>query len=289
MDKIYDIIIIGAGPAGITAGIYAVRAGIDVLVLDNGESSLEKARVVENYYGFDKISGKELKQKGINQYVNLGGQFKEEEVLSLEKDYKNDLFIIETLKMRYNARALILATGTATKKTPKVFESNDYENVSYCAVCDGFLYRGKDVVVVGNGAFAKKECEYLKNIAKTVYLITDGQPLSVKIDKDIKIIDKKIVSVVGQNKVDFICLEDDSKLKADCVFIAQGSLSSFGIAKKLGLFVENNSIVVENYQTNIDGVFAAGDIVGGLLQISKAVSDGAQAGLNAVKYLKKKD
>ena len=287
MEKEYEIIIVGGGPAGISAGIYAHRAGAKTLVFDSGVSNLERTKVLQNYYGFESISGKELKEKGIKQFKGLGGEVEKAEILKITKDFSKNCFFVKTEYGEYSSKVVILCTGSGKKKTVDGLEKYEGENVSYCAVCDGFFYRGKTVAVIGSGKFALSEAEELSKIAKKVYLISNNDEKTNKIAKNIEKISKKIKEFVGKNRIEKIIFEDNSSVDVSGVFVALGSLSTLEMAKQLGLLTKNNTILVdENYMTNVAGVFAAGDCIGGLLQVAKAVSDGAMAGLMAVRYIK---
>ena len=284
-EKMYDLIVIGAGPAGISASIYAKRANLNVLVLYYGESNLEKAEKIENYYGFENgISGKELYQKGLKQAQNLGVEVKEEEVLNVEKQEK--CFNVSTDKEQYVGKSVVIATGNK-KLRPNIKGITEFEGrgISYCAICDGFFYRNKNVVVIGNGKFALSEASHLKNIANNVIILTNGMEL----EENMKFtIDKrKIKEILGDNRVRCIEFEDDEKLDVDGIFIALGEAGGADFARKMGVITNGDNIVVdENMQTNIEGLYSCGNSNGGLLQICKAVYEGAVAGLSAVNYIK---
>ena len=284
-EKMYDLIVIGAGPAGISASIYAKRANLNVLVLYYGESNLGKAEKIENYYGFENgISGKELYQKGLKQAQNLGVEVKEEEVLNVEKQEK--CFNVSTDKEQYVGKSVVIATGNK-KLRPNIKGITEFEGrgISYCAICDGFFYRNKNVVVIGNGKFALSEASHLKNIANNVIILTNGMEL----EENMKFtIDKrKIKEILGDNRVRCIEFEDDEKLDVDGIFIALGEAGGTDIARKMGVITNGDNIVVdENMQTNIEGLYSCGNSNGGLLQICKAVYEGAVAGLSAVNYIK---
>ena len=284
-EKMYDLIVIGAGPAGISASIYAKRANLNVLVLYYGESNLEKAEKIENYYGFENgISGKELYQKGLKQAQNLGVEVKEEEVLNAEKQEK--CFNVSTDKEQYVGKSVVIATGNK-KLRPNIKGITEFEGrgISYCAICDGFFYRNKNVVVIGNGKFALSEASHLKNIANNVIILTNGMEL----EENMKFtIDKrKIKEILGENRVRCIEFEDDEKLDVDGIFIALGEAGGTDFARKMGVITNGDNIVVdENMQTNIEGLYSCGNSNGGLLQICKAVYEGAVAGLSAVNYIK---
>ena len=284
MSNLYDVIIIGAGPAGISAGIYALRAGVKVVVLDKGNSSLKQAKIIQNYYGIENISGEELLAKGISQYKNLGGELILTEVLKVKKDYQNNIFSVKTISHELKAKAIILCMGAPKKKGKKELEQ--FENVSYCATCDGFFYKNKNVAVLGSEDFAVSECEELEKLVNKVYLIKETKG-NFKVKNNVEVITKKINDFIGNQKIEKIKFEDDEEINIDGLFVAEGNLSSFELTKQLGILENNNFILVDkNFMTNVAGVFCAGDMIGGLLQISKAVSDGANAGLEAVRYIK---
>lgn len=282
----YDTIIIGAGPAGISASLYAKRAGANVLILYYGESNLDKAEKIDNYYGFvDGIDGKKLYKNGIKQAKNLGIEVRNEEVLHIEKV---EDFIVKTTNGEYNSKSVIISTGNK-KLRPNVKGVLQFEGkgISYCAICDGFFYRGKNVVVMGNGEFALSEANDLKNIANNVKILTNG--LEMETSSDYEIVTKKIKEIHGEERVKTVEFEDGEQLEVDGIFIALGKAGGSDFAKKMGVMLEKDNIKVdENMKTNIDGLYSCGDVTGGLLQVCKAVYDGAKAGLNAAKYTRKK-
>ena len=281
-----DLIIVGAGPAGISAGLYAKRANTNVLILYNGESNLEKAEKIDNYYGFENgISGKDLYEIGIKQAQNIGIKVKKEEVIHIEQSLNG--FEIKTTENLYESRALIIATGNK-KIRPSIKGINEFEGkgVSYCAICDGFFYRNKNVVVIGNGEFAINEANILKNIANNVKILTNGLEMLQK--TNIEVSKGKIKEIKGGLRVQEVVFEDDSTIEVDGVFVALGEAGGADFAKKIGVLTNNDNIVVdEKMQTNVKGLFACGNANGGLLQVSKAVYEGAVAGLSASNYLKK--
>lgn len=281
----FDIIIIGAGPSGISAGLYAKRANRNVLILYYGESNLEKASSIENYYGFEHgINGKELFLNGIRQAENLEIKIKKEEVLSIVK--KDKIFVIKTDKNEYNSSAVILATGNKKlKPNIKGLDRFEGKGISYCAICDGFFYRNKNVAVIGNGKFALNEANDLKQIVNNVTVLTDGQEFKEECEFEVNL--KKIKEIKGENKVSLIEFEDGSKLEIDGIFIALGEAGGSSFAKKMGIITIGDSIKVnENMETNIPGLYACGNTTGGLLQISKSVYEGAVAGIAAANYIK---
>jgi len=284
----FDAVIIGAGPAGISAGLYLKRANKNVLILYHGESQLEKAHKIDNFYGFPLgITGKDLYINGINQALNLGIEVRDLEVLSIQMNEKME-YTIRTSEEEFNSKVVILATGNK-KLRPNIKGVKEFEGfgVSYCAICDGFFYRKKNVVVIGSGTYAISEATELKNVTPNVTILTNGLELNGK--ADIPVIIKEIKEIVGEGRVSGVKFMDDTTLDVNGVFIALGEAGGADFAKKLGIYMEKDNIVVdENMRTNIPGVYACGNVVGGLLQINKAAYEGAKAGLDAVKYINEK-
>ncbi len=283
---LYDVIIIGAGPAGISAALYAKRANRSVLVLYSGESQLEKAHLIDNYYGFDGgISGSDLYNTGIAQAKTLGAEVKNEEVLHITMNADIN-YEVKTAENEYVGKTLILATGNKKlKPNIKGVDEFDAKGISYCAICDGFFYRGKTVAVLGNGDYALSEAADLENVAQKVYILTNGAP-APETDK-YEVITTPVSEIKGELKVNGVVFDDASELELDGVFVALGVAGGADFAKKLGIALDGDSIKVNaDMSTNVPGVFSCGNITGGLLQVCKAVYEGAEAGLSAVKYLK---
>lgn len=279
----YDVIVIGSGPAGVSSAIYAKRRNLSVLIISKGSGTLDSIKIIENYYGFPEgVSGKELQENGLKQADNLGIEIIEDEVLSIEKQKH---FEVETVNSKYEARAVILATGTS-RNTPNIKGVKEFEGkgVSYCAVCDAFFYKGKDVAVLGNGNYAIHELETLEPVVNSVTVFTNGEQIIENRSKNIKVNSKKIREFRGDTKLQEVEFEDSTKQSLNGLFIAIGTASSNDLARKIGARLENNNIVVdENMQTTVPGLFACGDCTGGLLQISKAVYEGTKAGLAILK------
>ncbi len=286
----YDVVILGAGPAGISAGLYAHRGGLKTLILNNPASSsaLGQAHMISNYYGFpDGITGKDLFDNGIMQAKNLGIEVKDEEVVDLSM-FSDQVYLVKTSENEYSAKAIIIALGDKKQK-PNIEGIDEYtgRGVSYCAVCDGFFYKGKNVAVIGDGKYALNEIEHLKNIVGSVKLFTNGE--DVKVECDVEVDTRKIKSISGDKKVETVNFEDGTSEKIDGIFIAIGTAGGNDLATKMGVLTDNNTIVVnEKMETNVPGIYACGNITGGLLQVNKAAYEGAQAGLSAITYIKNK-
>lgn len=300
----YDVIIVGAGPGGISAALYAGRANLKVLVLYYGESQLEKAHKIDNYYGFEEgISGLQLYRNGIKQAENLGIDVVNSEVMNIEAASMDafPLYSVKTNTEEYSAPVVVLATGNK-KLRPNVAGIAELEGkgVSYCAVCDGFFYRRKKVCVIGDKRYALQEALHLANIAESVTILTNGSDAVIKslleeervrISEEtaakIAVDSRKITRILGEQKVSGVAFAEGENLEADGVFVALGEAGGADFAKKIGLAMNGDSIAAdEKMQTNAKGIYSCGNVNGGLLQVSKAVYEGAVAGLSAVEYLR---
>ncbi len=285
---IYDVIIVGAGPAGISASLYTQRANLKTLIIYQENSALDKAKNIQNYYGFEEgISGKELFEKGIKQAQNLGVKLVKDEIVKIEK--KEEIFLVNSIKEDYKSKVVILATGNKkTRPNIKGIEEFEGKGISYCAICDGFFYKNKNVAVVGSGNYAILETMELIGVAKNITILTNGKELPEYRAENVDLNSKEIKQIQGDKKVEEIEFKDNSKLKVDGIFIAEGVAGSTDFAQKLGAMTNKNNILVnENMQTTIKGLYACGDCTGGLLQVSKAVYEGAKAGIEIINYLRK--
>jgi len=282
----YDVIIIGTGPAGLSAALYILRANLSVLIVGKDDGALGKAHKVENYFGVSGApAGSDLIETGKEQVVSLGGQLINEEVLDI---IGSGDFVVKTNKGEYSARAVILATGAARKtlNIPGVSEF-DGKGVSYCAVCDAFFYRNKDVAVIGNGDYALHELEVLLPVAHSVAVLTNGHEVEAEFPENVRVIECRVSEIYGIGRVSGIKLQNGAKIEVSGVFIALGSASAADLAKKMGAVVADNRIEVnESMETTLPGMFAAGDCTGGVQQMSVAVGEGAKAALSAIKYLR---
>lgn len=279
----YQVAVIGLGPCGISTAIYLKRYGHDVVLIGLENTSLNKAHLIENYYGILSISGTDLFQMGMKQAKNLDIPIYEDEVLAIE--YLNDdEFLIKTNNNEITATKVVLALGSAKREFPlaKKFEGN---GVSYCATCDGFLYRKKRVGILGSSLYMKHEYEVLKNIIPNLTIFTNNEKLAFEVSNPV--VNDKIVALKGDEYLEGIVTEN-GEYPLDGLFVAMGSQNAFTLAMHLGLALDSMSIVVdEHYQTNIRGIYAGGDCIKGLHQVIKAASDGAIIALEISKELKK--
>ena len=282
-----NIVIIGSGPAGVSAALYAVRAGVDTTVLTRGAGALDRAEKIENYYGFaEPVSGAQLERSSIENAKRLGVKFVRAEAVGLTY---TDKLTVETLGKDYPADAVILATG-ASRAVPRIPGMSGLEGhgVSWCAACDAFFYRGKDVAVLGSSEYALHEVQALLPVAKSVALLADGAPLTAQFPPEVKVYPQKVEAILGEKAVAGVQLSGGEELAVAGVFVALGVAGSTALARKIGAQVEGNRIVVdEKMQTTVPGLYAAGDCTGGMLQIAKAVYEGALAGTEAAKALRK--
>lgn len=301
----YELAIIGAGPAGYSAGIYAGRAGIQTVLFDkgNGGGLAAIAPNIENYAGFDSISGMDLVEKMKQHASKYADIHLYEEVTSIKKMENN--FSIETSEKTYTAGAVILTMGTEHRKL-KVPGESEFEGkgVSYCATCDGFFFRNKTVAVIGGGNTALIEAIYLKQVGcKKVYLIHRRDQLRAEEayekeakEKKVQILFNKIVKQInGEKTVTSLTLQDtqskkETTLTVDGVFISIGVLPQNKLAKQLNVALNEDEYIVVDKQmrTNIKGVYAAGDITGGVRQVITAAAEGAVAALSSTEVLGKK-
>ena len=286
---VYDVIIVGSGPAGISASLYTKRANLETLIISKGIGTLEKVNKIENYYGLEEnITGEKLQNIGEKQAQSLGIEIKNEEVMQI--DYDDTKFIVKTLNHIYEAKTVILSTGS-NRKTLNIKGIKEFEGkgASYCATCDAFFFRGKDVGVLGSREYALHEAETLLSVANSVTMLTNGEKPAEKRLENLKIEEKKVRELRGIEKIEEIEFEDNTIKKIDGVFIAVGTASSSDLARKLGVKIEektNNIIVNDKMETNMKGLYACGDCVGGTLQIAKAVYEGMIAAMSVIKYLK---
>lgn len=279
----YDVVIIGSGPAGISAAIYLKRAKKNVIIVSKHKSALQKAEKIENYYGIESISGSELYNTGIKQAERLGIPIDEDEVTNIS--YENN-FIVTTVNKEYQAKYVIIATGT-NRVRPNIKGIKEFEGkgVSYCAICDAFFYRNKDVAVIGSGNYAIHEAEQLRPVVNSVTILTNGDKMvENRGSSDFNIDETPIREFRGTNVIEEVEFDNNNTKKLDGVFVAIGTASSTDLARKIGAVIKNNYIVVnDNMETSVKGLYACGDCTGGILQINKAVYEGAKAALDIIK------
>ena len=271
---------------GVRCPVRRARRGADHRAA-KGSGALARAEKIENYYGFAQpISGPELERRSNENARRLGVQFVQTEAVGLTWTARRP---VETQAGAYPADAVILATG-ASRAVPRIPGLTGLEGhgVSWCAACDAFFYRGKDVAVLGSGAYALHEVQALLPVVKSVSLLTNGMPLTAEFPPEVTVYPQKVEAVLGEQVVTGVQLSDGQEVALSGVFVALGVAGSTALARKIGAAVEGSRIVVdEKMQTTVPGLYAAGDCTGGLLQVAKAVYEGAQAGTEAAKALRK--
>ena len=282
-----DILILGYGPAGISAALYGLRAGLDVQLVGKDAGALAKAHKIENYFGLkEPLTGEELAEVGKNQALALGAKIADDEVTDLMFD--GNEFVATGLAGSYRGKVCIMATGAARKKTPLPgMAEMEGHGVSYCAVCDAFFYRKKNVAVLGSGEYALHEVNELLSVVGSVTLLTNGMDVTAKFPENVQIETRKIAGLKGAGQFEGVRFDDGSESNFDGMFVAMGSANATDLALKAGAAFDAGKLVLDkDFQTTVPGLFAAGDCTGGTLQVAVAVGEGAIAGLAAIKYLR---
>ena len=297
----YDIIIIGAGPGGLTAGIYAGRQGTRTLIIDRDLAGGIGREVpeMENYPGFDKISGLELVNKIRDQAVKNTELHEQENVLEITRD---DLFTVKTDKDTYQSKTVILATGSSHRPlNVKGEEEFRGKGVSYCATCDGFFFKGRDVIMVGGGNSALQEAVYLNNLGANVTVVHRRDEFRAQKhlqnlveDEGINVIyNATVEEIKGNMLVESVTLKDTNtgeltEIPTNGVFISVGYEPHTELAKQLNVTLDQSGhiIVDKEQKTNIDCVYAVGDVCVGLKQWVVACGEGAVAATSAYQDIK---
>ena len=284
----YDVIIIGMGPSGMSAALYAKRSNMNTLIIEKNSPGglVNTTNKVENYLGFGSISGPDLAFKMFSHIKEADIPYKIEEVKSITKE--ENVFKIITPKNEYTSKTVILSSG----RQPKV---NDFEktiknlNISRCAICDAPLYKGKDVLVLGGGDSAVEESIYLSSIANKVYIVNRSdikRKEELTSFKNIKVLENSVIDDISFDEVYSVKIKEHI-IKVHGVFSYIGFEPCNNYLNALNLKQDNGYVVTNDGVTNIDGLFACGDIIKkDVYQISTAVSEGAICGLKAGKYVR---
>ena len=292
----YDVVIVGAGPAGLQAAIHAARKKVSVLVLGKeNKSSLFRAHV-ENMCSLFNATGQAMLETGRRQAENFGSRFLDADILRIAPEGAQ--FALDTESgNRLTCKALILATGTARNKLRVKGEKELVgKGVSYCVDCDGNFYRGEEVAVVGGESAAADGALTLAEIAGTVHLICDDLKVSDallgKLENSRVVVHRgaKIREIAGEEQVSALVLDDGTTLSTTGVFIELGAKGLMELATSLGVALDDDMRFIQTdkgQRTSVPGIFAAGDICGPPWQVAKAVGEGCVAGLNAADYAKK--
>ncbi len=279
-DNKYDAIIIGGGPAGVSAALYAARGGKKVLILHTNSSALHRAENIQNYFGTGEVSGAALYETGLDQARSVGATVIDAQATFVSA---SDGFTVSSTAGEFVSDKLVLAVGAARKSIAvDGLDTFEGRGVSYCAVCDAFFYRKKTVAVIGAGEFARHEYSALKNVVGKAYLLTNGEKACFETDNTIE---KKIARIIGGERVSGVVLDDGSSIDVDGVFVAAGIAGAGAIAKSVGVFTDERGAIKTDdcRMTNVDGLYAVGDCTPGTKQIAKAVCDGMIAGMSILK------
>ncbi|MCD1293958.1 thioredoxin-disulfide reductase [Methanocella sp. CWC-04] len=300
-EKVYDVAIIGAGPAGLTSALYCGRADLSTIVFGNiFESQIAKAGQVENYPGIESIPGIDLIEKFDEQVKKYDVNLIPSNITRIKR---GELFTLYTDEGEYRSKSVIIATGAKYRELHIPGEKEFvYKGVSYCSICDGTLYKGKKVALVGHGDQAAKSALYLAGLCSEVIALTEKKDLEapmyeeqMRASKRIKVTgNAKVVAIEGKEFVERIRYvldkQEERTEEVEGVFI-EGGIPNTLLAGELGIDLDAKGNIKVNrpeQTTNIEGVFAAGDVTSGIHQISKAVGEGASAAINAMVYIKKK-
>lgn len=287
MQESYDVIIIGKGPAGISASLYTARSNLKTLIIGK-TSDLSKSHMIENYYGFkDGIQGSELLKQGEAQAVKFGAHVLEDEVISLVYDF-NDTFTVKTKNDTYESKTVLLATGSPKKNIAiKNMDKFIGKGIHFCTTCDGYFYRGKKVGMLGYNEYALNETFEMKNFTSNITLLTNGN-IEIAGFQPLTVVRKKIVSLEGEEYLEKVIFDDGTEENFDGIFVVFGTASSADFARKLGIIINNDLIeVVDGQKTNLDGLYAAGDCCSMIKQVAVAVGQGAVAGMKISEFLRK--
>ena len=302
MKKIYDLIIIGAGPAGITAAVYAARKKMDILVITKdigGQASLSGD--IQNYTGYQFITGPELVIKFEEHMRKFNFEIKENEEVK-ELVFKKETFLVKTDKNNYQAKTVIVASGKRSRELGVTGERKfKNKGLTYCATCDGPLFTGKDVAVIGGGNSALDAALQLIKIANKIYIINITDNLTgdgimqekIRADKKVSIFNNsRVKEVLGNSFVQAIKIEENKEekiLNVQGIFVEIGLIPNSEFTSNLEKNERKEIIVNQQNETNISGIFAAGDVTNvSEKQIIIAAGEGAKAVLRAFRYLSTK-
>lgn len=284
----FDSIIIGAGPSGLSAAIYLKNANKNILVIEKSTpgGKILKAKKINNYLGIENLSPDEIAYNMYKQVIDLDVKISSEKVLKIEK--LEDKIKVITNKNEYFTKTILLSCGRIEKGLD-ININDDILGISYCATCDGSLYKNKVVTVIGNNLESKQDTIYLSSIAKSINYINYSKDNITFPQDNIKVFNnKKIINInTVDNKITSIVLDDNNVLETDGLFILNGYTPNSEFINNLDLKLDNGYIVVDkNMKTNIDSIYASGDVIKkDLYQIVTAASEGAVAAISIIKDL----
>lgn len=278
---IYDTIVIGHGPAGISCAINLKRASKAVLAIGKDLGHLTNDDIVANYYGFEEpISGVDLLKRGVNQAKNIGVELVSQSVINIIEE--NNIFEVKTTLQSYYAKSVLMATGIEKINLKiKNYKSFLSRGIVLCEVCDGFLYRNKKIGIYGKNPYLKNVVDYMSNLTDDITIFSEDDFIT-----DYLVIKEPLLSFNGTNKLESVTTLTNT-FDLDAIFIALKAPNTQLLAKKIGIVLDNKNYIEvdKTYQTNISGMFAAGDCIGGNKQVVKSSYDGYMASTYILKYL----
>ena len=296
-DEKHDVVVLGTGPAGLQAAIHAARKKVSVMVLGKQHKSSAYRAHIENYCCISGITGEALLEEGRKQAEGFGADFVDEDVIEVRQK-ENEFHVKVESGRSFSSKSLILAMGISRNKLQVAGEKEFLgRGVSYCVECDANFYKGEPVVVIGSESAAITGALTLLFYASEVHLVSDELKVVDALAEQVKessiIIHegRKVMEIKGENSVESVILDDDSAIQVKGVFIELGAKGAIELASGLGVMLDPETMQYitanKKQETNIPGLYAAGDICGPPWQIAKAVGEGCVAGLEAAMYAKK--
>lgn len=298
----YDVIIIGAGPAGFSAAIYTARANLKTILFGIIENSnAYKAHIFENYMGFEKqISGPFLMEESKKQAMKFGTEFVEREIVDIQQNKDGSFTVTDTERATYQAKVVIICSGLGFKPSGiKNEQPLTGKGISFCVTCDGPFFKNKNVAVIGNAHFAGEEALQLLTYTPHVAILSHGRDFAFS-EKMMEGITKnsiklaktpRIAEFIGKGKFEKMKCTDGTEYPFDAVFLALGIATAADFATKLGISrtgPQNAFLVADSRtgETNVKGIYAAGDCTGGNAQAAKSAGEGCNAAISVIKLLK---
>lgn len=294
----YDLAIIGAGPAGLSAAIYAARGQLKTIIFgDETKGNLYKSHIIANYFGFPTApTGPELTELGLKQALSFGTEHLRYQIVDIQINEDTSFTLKDNLQNLYTAKTVLIATGQSYVLSGiKGEQEYTGKGVSYCVTCDGFFFKNKSVIVIGNGDYAAEEALQLLSYTSNVSILSHGKDFTFNevFQKELQeknvptIKTPRLSQITGEGKVAKIVASDSTEYPTEGIFMAIGIAGANAFAKKLGLEMEGNYIKVDKAGlTNIKGLFAAGDCTGSPPQVASSVGNGCNAALSAIKSVR---
>ncbi len=294
----YDVAIIGCGPAGLSAAIYTARAQLKTILFgDPTKGNLYKSHIIGNYFGFpETITGPALTEKGLEHIKKLNAEHQNVEIVDIRLNDDGQFILKDSTQKEIESKTVIIATGQSYALSGIKNEKElTGKGVSYCVICDGYFFRNKEVVVIGHGNYAAEEALQLLNYTQKIKILSHGKEfnfsseMETALKKTSIVLEKtvRIKEIAGAHKAEKLIFTDGTEHPTEGVFMAVGVAGAVSFAKKLGIEMNGSYIKVNmEGQTNIPGLFAAGDCTGSPPQVATSVGNGCNAALSAIKKLR---